>query len=105
MTKYNEIKQYLEKYPKGRERESKNRFIAWILEQKYEHIDRVSIDSIEILIVDASSYDRAWRQVLQYEPELRGTDYNKKDILEQKKELELGYVPGYHQDIKKLNTL
>lgn len=49
--------------------------------------------------------DRAWRKALQENPELRGSDYSDKEVLEQSKELELGYAPNYQKDIKTLKLL
>lgn len=105
MTTYEKIKGYLEKSTKARERSNKNRFIAYLLDKKYNVGMGISTTTLESLIVDASSYDRAWRQVLQHEAHLRGKDYYDKVMLEQDKELELGYMPGHESDIKKLKTL
>ena len=104
MTLYEEIKGHLEKRPLARERSMKNKFLAVLLLKKYEGEMQTGVTDgiIERLIVDASSYDRAWRQVLQHEPQLRGTDYDEKAMLEQEKELELGYQPGIKKDIKKV---
>lgn len=104
MTIYDEMKGRLERSEKARERKNKNRFIAWILWSRLKG-QEVTQDMLEQFVVDVSSYDRAWRQVLQLEPQLRGTDYDDKPILEQEKQLDLGYTPGAHQDQKKLNTL
>ena len=104
MTLYEEMKGYLERMPKARERKDKNRFLAVLLMRKYAPRVQTGLDAdiLENIIVDASSYDRAWRQVLQHEPQLRGTDYDEKAMLEQEKELELGYQPGIKKDIKKV---
>lgn len=107
MTIYDTIKGHLEKRPLARERKKKNQFIAFLLNKKYESEMQtgITIDILERLIVDAGSYDRAWRQVLQHEPTLRGTDYDDKTMLEQEKELELGYQPGIKKDIKKVGEI
>lgn len=107
MTIYDEIKKELEKSPRARERKNKNAFIAWILEKKYAGRIQTGIDRalLEDFVRDSATYDRAWRQVLQLEVSLRGTDYEDKKTLEQEKELELGYMPGYNSDIKKIKTL
>lgn len=106
-THYDEIKGLLEKMPRARERSNKNRFLATLLHRKYE--SRLQTDSsvniVENIIVAAASYDRVWRQVLQHEPNLRGSDYDKKQELEELKQLDLGYVPGHEADIKKLKNL
>lgn len=104
MTIYDEIKNYLEKSPKARERKNKNRFIAWLLWKRLQGVE-VTQEMLEKFVVDCSSYDRAWRQVLQLETHLRGTDYDDKKMLEQEKELELGYQPGIQKDIKKVGEI
>jgi hypothetical protein len=48
------------------------------------------------------SYCRIWRKVLRDIPELRGQDYDTKDIVEQEHILKLGYEVGYHSDVKQL---
>lgn len=104
MTIYEEMKGYLERMPKARERKNKNRFLATLMVRKYGSQMQTGMDAdvIERLIVSASTYDRAWRQVLEHEPSLRGSDYDDKVVLEQEKELELGYQPGIKKDIKKV---
>ncbi len=96
MTIYNEIKLHLEKNPKARERKNKNRFIAWILENKYGGRFQTgsSVSLLTDVISDAFTYDRAWRQVLQLESNLRGSDYEEKKALMKDKEVELGYEHG-----------
>lgn len=42
------------------------------------------------------SYERAWRAVTNDCVELRGKDYSDKIVLEQEKQLELGYEPKVH---------
>ena len=104
MTIYDEVKKHLEKAPKARERKSKNTFLAWLLHNKYssEMQTGVTVDMLERIIVDASSYDRAWRQILQLEPSLRGSDYEEKQVLEEAKQIELGYEPGSYRRSKEI---
>lgn len=94
MTIYDEIKGCLERSARARERKNKNKFLAWFLEKKYMVSLGLNQDQLANLIVDAGSYDRAWRKILQENPELRGKDYDDKEVLEQEKQLELGYMPG-----------
>ncbi len=105
MTHYDEIKGHLERNPAARLRRKKNRFLAWLLERKFNTQMGIGVASLEDLLVAAASYDRAWRQVLQHEPQLRGADYGEKDEVEQEKELELGYQPGIKKDIKKVRQI
>lgn len=91
MTIYDEIKGHLETITRARERKNKNSFIAWLLWNKY-NVDRgIDKSGLKNLIIDASTYDRAWRQVLQKNPNLRGSDYEEKETLEENKQTELGY--------------
>jgi hypothetical protein len=87
-----DIKQRLENYPWFRERKAKNFGIAKMLKNKYN----VNIDpkTLEDLIVEASSLDRVWRQILQHNPHLRGSDYGQGEILSQEKQIDLGYEVG-----------
>lgn len=89
---FEEIKKELEKSPKARERQNKNRFLAWFLYKKW-HLDgrTPDIKMLELIFVDYASYDRAWRQVLEKNPHLRGKDYDEKEALMKDKQLELGY--------------
>lgn len=105
MTIYEEIKGHLEKNPTARLRRNKNRFLAWLLAGKYNTQFGLGANKLEDLLVDAASYDRGWRQVLQHEPQLRGADYGDKEVLEQEKELQLGYQPGIARDIKKVEHI
>jgi hypothetical protein len=92
MTTYEQIKAHLEKYPAARERKNKNKFIGWLLDSTYHlTLAGISKGALGNIVTDVSTYDRAWRQVLQKEPSLRGSDYGEKDELEEEKLTELGY--------------
>ena len=97
------VYEYLKQEPRFRERSSKNRGIADILIDKYNlPVDRWLLSDI---ISDAYSMDRAWRMILQDNVELRGSDYDEKNIIEQESQLELGYDPLFNQDIKQLKNI
>ena len=100
MTKYEEVKTLLENEPKGRERSHKNRALAYIIRRKYQQMFAIDNDLVADIIAEASSYDRAWRMVLMENEHLRGSDYEENQVLEEIKQLELGYTPGYNKDIK-----
>lgn len=89
---YKDIKHDLEFYPQLRERKNKNRYIATKLQRKYK--TNLSIETLTQIAMDASSYDRGWRYILQHHPRLRGTDYGDKKVLEDAKKVELGYEGG-----------
>lgn len=92
---YDKVKAFLVEYPRARERKFKNEAIVHILWQSHAlDISGVSKTLLCVLFQDYASYDRAWRKVLEECPDLRGTDYGDKEILEQEKMLELDYEPG-----------
>lgn len=85
---------YLVKEPRFRERKNKNRGIANLILDHWAPLTRllmVKNDRLADIVGQVGSYDRAWRQCLEHHPELRGSDYGDKDVLEQEKQLELGY--------------
>lgn len=96
---------YLKQEPRARLRANKNRAIGNILQKKHFYTENISRDKMANLVGEILTLDRQWRKILEENPELRGTDYSKKDILEQEKMLELGYSPGYQRDIKTLKLL
>jgi len=103
MTIYEKLKSYLETEPRARERSNKNRAIGNLISKQYGlEIDK---NKMADMVGEILSADRAWRLILQNEPSLRGQDYNQKQILEENKMLELGYVPNFQQYNKKLKTL
>lgn len=94
----NELTNYLEVQPLARERKNKARAIGNVLIQKY-NLD-ISKDFMMEIVADAVNADRMWRKILEERPDLRGKDYDDKEVLEQQKQVELGYRPGYFQDVK-----
>lgn len=102
MAIYDDIKKHLESSPRARERSNKNAFIGWLMDKEYHlTLGGLGKGGLANLVKDVLAHDRAWRQVLQHEEGLRGKDYDQKEIVEQEAELELGYMSGYNQDIKK----
>lgn len=93
-----EIENYLREDARFRERKNKNKGIANLVSKKYGIV--IPQDKRDVIIADILGADRYWRLLLSEYKELRGSDYGTKDILEQKKEIELGYSPGYQKDIK-----
>jgi hypothetical protein len=106
MTIKQQIYEYLEKETRFRERRNKDRGIVNLLVMKYPVLREISKDILVEVVRDYNSMDRYWRMVLDKErPDWRGSDYGTKDIVEQTKELELGYESGYKGNQKKLKTL
>lgn len=91
MTNYELVKSLLEEQPRGRERANKNKAIAYLIRKKYQQLFQIDNNLVADIIAEASSLDRAWRQVLQENENLRGSDYAQKDELEELKQQELGY--------------
>ena len=79
----------LQNEPRARERSNKNRAIGNLMIKQYN----LTIDKAQMadMVGEILSQDRKWRKILEENPELRGSDYGDKDILEQKKIVELGY--------------
>ena len=85
------ILEYLENEPRFRERKNKNKGIANLINKKYKDIIPENLrDSI---IDDILSADRYWRWWLEdgKRPDLRGKDYNTKNVIMSKAENKLGY--------------
>lgn len=57
------------------------------------------------LAKDFNSADRYWRLLTSAHPELRGSDYDTKPIVEQRKQIEIGYEPNYKENLRKLETI
>lgn len=105
MTLQNKVKEYLEYQPQARERKNRSRAVWNILTKKMypqRNIESVSKELFDEYFVDIMSINRYILWVQQHYPELRGSDYEDKTNLEQKKKLELGYEPGHYQRSKKL---
>lgn len=103
-TYYEIIKVYLTEVPVYRERKNKNGFIAMLIQKEHNAWRGISTDELERIVVEVSTIDRIWRQVLQENPELRGSDYKDKNVLEQEKILELGYQPGVKRVMEKIEN-
>lgn len=90
------VQSLLEEKPPFRERINKDKGIASLLIRKHglePFITRgeMTRDRLASILQDYGSMDRAWRQILEKNTKLRGTDYDEKDELEAKKMAELGY--------------
>lgn len=101
-----ELLNYLKSEPKARERRHKNRAIGNIIAEEYG-LKTIFIDKNRMadMVGEILSLDRKWRKILEDNPELRGSDYSQKEVLEQSKMLELGYEVNYESNVAKLKTL
>src|SRR3990167_10120500 len=105
-TIYQRVKNYLEREPKARERHNRSRAIVNLLLEDYPDFMPLK-DKLISAIHSADSYDRLFRKV-QSEPEnehLRGSDYNDKIELSQKKQIELGYEQNFYENVRLLIKL
>jgi hypothetical protein len=92
-----EIKNKLVDFPPFRERKFRAQFLTILalrsleLENRVKNKENLSSEQLTAFAVAWSSYERAWRQVLLNNPELRGEDWEERTTLEKKKQKELGY--------------
>lgn len=101
-TIYEQVYDYLKTHPDARERSNRYKAISALLRRKYEIPKEVSDDLIQLIIVDGMTCNRFFNKVMQDNEEVRGKDYNdKKKILEQQAQIDLGYEVGFFKDIKK----
>ena len=97
-----EIKTKLEQVPRFRERKDRDYFLNIMTLRNLGLIDDKPIKADDVITIPVmklrrygvvyGSYERYWRQCLEQNPSLRGSDYNTKEELEQEKKMELGYV-------------
>lgn len=84
-----DLKEYLIKEPRARERVNKNRAIGNVILKKYGQYFHINIldkkSELADLVGEILSLDRKWRKILEENPDLRGSDYKEKEILEQNK--------------------
>jgi hypothetical protein len=109
-TQLGQVKLYLEREVRARERKNRYKAIRHLLLNKYPSIisQHLTNDRLEDIIFDSLAFNRSILRIQQEYEHLRGTDYNQKDskkILEQKTKIDLGYNPGHRQDVSKLKTL
>lgn len=105
-TIYNQIYDYLKIHPDARERANRYKAIRALLRRKYSIPENITNDLIELIITEGITCNRFFNKVMQDNIELRGKDYDeKKKILQQQAQIDLGYTSGYFQDIKKLKKL
>ncbi len=105
------VENYLEKQPLFRERKNKDHGIVNILMGRHYKLGeairtgQMTKGFVVELMQEYASMDRAWRQALEHDPNLRGKDYGEKEKLEQEHQIALGYRPGHDADVKKLKQL
>lgn len=97
---------YLTEEPRARERFNRYKTIRNLILKEFPSFADIPKDRIEEIAYNAVHFSRTIQRAQQLDKTLRGSDYEEKKVeLEQEAEIELGYEPGYRQDIKKLDTL
>ena len=82
---------YLVDEPRFRERKNKDRGIVNLLVEKYPELKSVRKETLIEAVREFSSLDRAWRQALERDASLRGSDYLEKETLTKRSRRKLGY--------------
>lgn len=84
---------FLRNKEEARERKNKDRAcVATVLHrEKFAPLLGIERSLLVEFAQEYATHDRAWRKILQDNPELRGTDWNEKQTLEAKAKEELGY--------------
>lgn len=91
-----EILDYLKSHPQFRERSSKNKWVGGIVLKKYGvELTPKMKDQLGDIVGDILGADRMWRKHTAENPDLRGSDYGDKQVLEEEAQLALGYEPGF----------
>lgn len=111
MTAFEIVRGKLITHPEFRERSKRGVYLAKLalrytdLETKFENGEQqFSLKELSDFATKYDTFRHAWGDVTRECPELRGTDYEKGEILAQEKQLELGYMPGYNKDIKHVTS-
>jgi len=99
------VLEYLKNEPRSRERSLHQRAMVNLLLKKYPELKTIEKEMLINFAKDFETCTRAWRHITENNESLRGNDYNDKKALVQAKQIELGYRPNYHNDIKKLAQL
>jgi hypothetical protein len=100
MTTYEIVRGKLITHPEFRERSKRGVYLTKLalrytdLEVKFENGEKqLTLQELSDFATKYDTFRHAWGDVTREYPELRGTDYDKGEILAQEKKIELGYVP------------
>lgn len=105
---YERILDYLKQEPRARERALHQRGMVNLLLQDFPELNTIPKDKLVDFCHSFESYCRIWRKVTEENVDLRGTDYNQNDskqILEERKMIELGYEPNFRANVSQLKML
>jgi predicted ribosome quality control (RQC) complex YloA/Tae2 family protein len=109
-TLYDEVEKYCKEEYRARYLKMRNRAVLNLVLPKHPILAR-AVEGIDKAILiefakDIQTYARSFRQVLEAHPEWTNEQEKyEKMIKEQENQIQLGYTPGYHEDIKNLKML
>ncbi len=109
-TTYEEVEKYCKEEYRARYLKMRNRAVLNIVLPKHPALARAveGIDKATLIkfAKDIQTYARAFRQVLQVHKEWTNEQEKyEKMIKEQETQINLGYTPGFKEDLEKLSTL
>lgn len=96
---YETIKRKLEGFPPFRERRLRAKYLAYLaleasdLKDKWEADIALDLNDLSEFATSYDSHRRLWNKVMEENPHLQGKDYEDKEVLDQQKQMELGYEP------------
>jgi len=99
------LKTFLENHIEARERRYRERHLVDFILENGEYKFPLTKSRLIDFVHDFASADRYWRMTLKERKDLRGKDYDTKDIVEQQKEIELGFSPNHYKDVATLKRL
>lgn len=87
------IKKILEENPSCRERKTKDIFLAKVILQEFPELTMTAITPVKLgrMFTEYNTLDRLFRQVLEENEHLRGSDYEQKGHLVKARQKSLGY--------------
>lgn len=95
-----QLYRYLQEEPKARERRAKDRALCNLLIRNYPALRNIPKETLIEVVRDFNALDRYWRLLTSLHPELRGSDYDTKQVVEERKQLQLGVAEmGFNHKI------
>ena len=100
------VEEYLLAEPRARERKNRAKAVWHILKIIHPSMVEINKSLFETdVFTDIQSINRLIVLLQKQNSELRGNDYYDKTVYEQQAQIDLGYEPRYHYDVKKLKSL
>jgi hypothetical protein len=100
------VTSWLQSYKDFRERRNKNKWLgALIMKRHGIELTPLMKSKMDDIVSDILSADRMWRDILDKNESLRGSDFSDGKRLSQEWQMQNGYDVGYHTDVRKLETL